>query len=81
MPVSTQQRGFYPVGVAAGFPATPSSPSPPPAPALAELAALPLRIPAEIGRRLADEQAYRSRFGNLLNNDGWSWQQVYQPLV
>ena len=67
--------------MAAGFPATPSSPSPPPAPALAELAALPLRIPAEIGRRLADEQAYRSRFGNLLNNDGWSWQQVYQPLV
>jgi len=67
--------------VAAGFPATPAATIAAPAPALAELAALPLRIPAEIGRRLADEQAYRSRFGNLLNNDGWSWQQVYQPLV
>jgi hypothetical protein len=67
--------------VAAGFPATPAATIGPPAPDLAELAALPLRPPAEIGRRLADEQAYRSQFGRLLNNDGWSWQQVYQPPV
>ena len=32
MPVSTQQRGFYPVGVAAGFPATPAATIAPPWP-------------------------------------------------